>query len=361
MSTLVRSLTLNGFTATLTIPTKLDEHNMLTCKLAVTQTGWGNNSSQTSFTFKVDSAASSTAACSGEPVKIKKLSTTATVTTAPAPTASTTTTTEPAKTETEKQKHITFIKGILDDYPNIKGLEARGAAAKILFDYLSGEALEFVKNHKKFKDVVISKAYQLKKEAPELTALVASMDRVLTALGVPLKQPVAVPGCSCKMCSTAPKTPANTVVEPTTAPPAPAPAPAAPAPAVTAVTTSDPDLVLFMAVARKLKCTTALKYPTEYLGYWRGVVKRGSYTGKSKADSMAVYLTGWWGYYNEDIRREKLMKDLFEKNKLPYDPVVMDMYYEWVKTYTPPARPRTNRYLKMVAFIKANRSAFTTL
>jgi hypothetical protein len=320
----------------MTIPTKLDAHNMLTCKLAVSQSVWSTNNSETSFTFKVDTP---------ERVTTKVLPSTL-LAAANANAVATTEATDAAKAE--KQRHITFIKGILDDMPEVQGRDAKAAVAKILFDYLSGEALEFVKNHEKFRKVVIEKCYELKTEAPERTKMVESCNRVLMGLGEPLIKPVTCLGGHNTPCVSAPK-PA-TAPAPTTAAPTPPPAP-----------TVDPDLALFLAVARKLKCTSVLQNSTEYLGYWRRAVKRGYYTGKSKADSMEAYMSGWWGYYNDEAQRERLMKSLFDKNKLPYDPVVMDMYYEWVKTYTPPARPRNNRYLKMVAFIDANRAAFTTL
>jgi hypothetical protein len=143
----------------------------------------------------------------------------------------------------------------------------------------------------------------------------------------------------------------NTVVQPPA--PAVAPAPVAPKP-----DTSEVDLVLFKAVATRLKCECVLRSPKEYLGYWQGAIKRGCYTQlPSKAASMEAYMVSWYGYYNEELQRANLMKELFTKQKLIWSEDVMPMYYEWEKTYRPTGR--TNRYKKMCAFLDKYKCAFT--
>jgi hypothetical protein len=282
---------------------------MLTCTLKVAQTGWGTNSSETAFTMAVEVPAATAAA--------------------PATTATT--------VAAAKDKHIKYIKSLLDSV-NSSGTgsrEVRVALTKALYDYLTDEALEFVKAHEKFRAEVVKKAYELKTEAPYAVAMCDSINRVLLALGQPLVKPA----------------------------PAPAPAPAA----VAVPSSSDSeaaDLALLAAVAKKCKCDSVLRATKEYLGYWRRAANRGDYRGLSKAQAMEKYISSWW-CFDEDTLRERLLQEIFNKRKLVYSPVIMDMYTEWQKTYVPPPRvrgkSRPNRYTKMCAFIEENKSAFTTL
>lgn len=316
MTTLSRSLTLNGFTATVTIPTKLDAHKMLTCTLKVAQTGWATNSSETAFTMAVEVPA---AAAAPAP--------------APAPAVAT------AAAPSAKDKHIKYIKGLLDDINAGQVRAVKEALAKALYDYLTDEALDFVKNHTKFRAEVVKKAYDLKGDAPESAGMCSAINRVLVALGEPLVKP---------------------------APPAPVPAPPPANPVVTAPTvcTDTADLALLTAVAKKYKCESVLRSTKEYLGYWRRAANRGDYRGLTKAQAMEKYIGSWW-CYDEDTLRERLLQDIFNKKKLVYSPVIMNMYTEWVKTYVPPPRrayePKPNRYTKMCTFIEENKGAFTTL
>ena len=257
--------------------------------------------------------------------------------------------------QADKERHCTYLRAALNDIETAVGREAKALGTKMLYDYLVGDALEFTKNHPKFKETVIAKGYELKGEAPEKYAMVASINRVLTALDAPLIRPnawVPVPvmppaPTPVTQPAAAPK-PVNTVVQP-----APMAAPA-PKPDTTEV-----DLVLFKAVATRLKCESALRSPKEYLGYWQGAIKRGAYTQQpSKAASMEAYMTSWWGYYSDETQREYLMKEIFAKQKLIWSADVMPMYYEWEKTYKPTGR--TNRYKKMCAFLDKYRAAFTT-
>jgi hypothetical protein len=254
----------------------------------------------------------------------------------------------PAPAQTDKDRHINFLRVALADIEAVTGREAKALGTKMLYDYLIGDALEFTKNHLKFKEVVIAKGYELKAEAPEKYAMIYTINRVLNALGAPL---------------TKPPTPAPA---PTPAPPpAPAPAPVASVPpTVKPKDAVNPDLELFKAVATRLKCETALNNLKEYFGYWQGAVKRGHYAHLlSKAASMEEYMASWWCYDDDEYGRARLMKDIFAKKGLVWSEEAMPMYYEWLKTYIPPPRvrgqPRPNRYTKMCAFLDTYKSAFT--
>ena len=345
MSTFNRSLTLNGYTAKMSLPTTLTKENMCewTLELSSGKEGVNKYTATTAgwVTMKTVTSAPAPAAPAPAP---------------PAPVPAT-------SAEAEKTRHIEFIKGILADVDTAVGRDVRAMASKILFDYLAGSALEFVKNHPKFKDTVIAKGYELKRDAPEKVKMVESINRVLTALGMPLVQPVWCWGCNQTPCIGAAK-PVNTVVQPiTTTTPVPAPAPvAAPAPAPAPTRTEpkddDPDFVLFKAVAKRLKCTSVLTQPKTYYGYYlNGQRWYSNSEHKSKAARMEAYMASWWCYGDDDYQRQMLLKSIFAKNKLQWDDVVMQMYNDWVPTYKPTGR--TNRYKKMCAFIDTFRSAFT--
>lgn len=312
MSTFSRDLTLNGYTAKVSFKTALNSSGQLdwTIELSTGTEGVNRYTSSTGGLAAI---------------------------TAPA-------------VQADKERHCTFLRSALSDIETGVGREAKALGAKMLYDYLVGDALEFTKNHPKFKDTVIAKGYELKSEAPEKYGMVASINRVLTALGAPLIKPLPVPVTQSVATPVVAPKPVNTVIQPA---PAPAPAPVAPKPDTTEV-----DLALFKAVATRLKCDCVLRSPKEYLGYWQGAVKRGCYTHQpSKASSMEAYMVSWYGYYDEDLQRENLMRDLFTKQKLIWSAEVMPMYYEWEKTYKPTGR--TNRYKKMCAFLDKYRAAFT--
>jgi hypothetical protein len=350
MSSFTRTLTLNGTTAKLTLHTTLNKDNMCEWTLELSTGKEGVDK----YTTTTGGWTTMKAVPAPAPAPAPAAPSPAPATPAPA--------TSPAE---EKTRHIEFIKGILADVSEARGRDARAAITKILFDYLAGSALEFVKNHQKFKDTVIAKGYELKQEAPEKTGMVSSIDRVLTALGQPLVKPVMCWGCHQTPCVGTAK-PVNTVVQPvavaTPAPPGPTPAPApkpTPAPAArTEPKDNDPDFVLFKAVAKRLKCTSVLDQPRLYYGYYLNGQRWGSNSEhKSKAARMEAYMASWWCYGDDDYQRQMLMKSLFAKNKLVWSDEVMPMYNDWVPTYKPTGRP--NRYKKMCAFIDTFRPAFT--
>jgi hypothetical protein len=267
----------------------------------------------------------------------------------------------PSAVQTDKERHCTYLRAALNDIDTAVGREAKALGVKMLYDYLVGDALEFTKNHPRFKDTVIAKGYELKVEAPERYSMVASINRVLTALDAPLIKPYGwVPTAVTTPAPVAP--PAAAVAQPTaTVAAAPKPVNTAvqpPAPVAPKPDTTEADIVLFKAVATRLKCESVLRAPKEYFGYWQGAVKRGYYNLlPSKAASMEAYMAAWWCTYNDEWQRANLMKDLFTKQKLIWSEEVMPMYYEWEKTYTPTGR--TNRYKKMCAFLDKYRAAFT--
>jgi hypothetical protein len=111
----------------------------------------------------------------------------------------------------------------------------------------------------------------------------------------------------------------------------------------------NPEMALFLALAKKHDAQNAIANPTKYFSYYEQCYRRGS----TIAEKMESYFS-WW---SSTLERAKLMKSLFEQNNLAFCDAAMNLYDEWVKTYTPSGK--TNRYKKMCAFIDVHKSLFT--
>jgi hypothetical protein len=289
---------------------------------------------------------------------VNKVSTTGTVTIVtdvPTPTVTPAAPDTPAVyPEAEKAKHIAFIKEALNTIDTSDGRDVKALGAKMLYDYMLMCAMDFVKAHERYKQTTITKAYQLKKDAPTNTAMIGSINNFLTALDQPLEMPVPVIiatmttyNCTNSKCPIHGKkaeevkpvaTPVNTVVQPA------AEKKGAP---------YNPDMALFIALAKKHDAKHAIENPTTYFSYYESGVKWGSVKGATKAEKMNNYLS----YWSDGAARESLMKSLFTKNDLIFSDTVMTLYDEWQKGYKPTGA--TNRYKKMCAFIDAHKTLFT--
>jgi hypothetical protein len=315
-----RYITFNDITANVSFPTKLSSNNHLDWTLTLTS---GTNKVSTNGSVTMEVPASK-------------------ATPAPAPTVTTTVVTSWPTTSTissdDKSKHIAFIKEGLETIETTPGRDAKAIGAKMLYDYMLMCALDFVKGYELYKVTVINKAYELKKDAPDKTAMITSLNKLLTALNVPLVPPVTtVPSAT------------PTKVEP-------------PKSSNTVVTPAKDDTAeynLFVTMAKNLECESVCKSPKNYYGYYQTVVKRGGLRGSTVAEKMENYFTSWGGG-SKKLERSKLMKSIFTKNNLTYNEAVMAMYDEWLKTYKPTTDRIPNRYMKMIAFIDANKSLFSS-
>lgn len=336
-----RNITFNNTTATISFPTRLDSSNQLNWTLTVTS---GINKVSTDGSVAIESF---------KPTASTGLNTSWTAVT---------TTISPA----EKDQHVSFIKEALNTIETTSGRDAKAMGAKLLYDYMFMCGLDFVNAYERYKQTTITKAYELKKEAPEKTAMITSIDKYLTAVGAPLELPAPTvlpppPGltrqvacggpltyCGCSGCpdltvksqtkTTEPSKPANPVVTP-------------------AVNT-DAEYNLFVVMAKEHECDYIAKNPKDYFGYYQGAVKRGYITGPTVADKIEKYINNYYST-SPKFERIKLMKSLFEKNKLIYNDAAMTLYNDWQNTYKPTGP--TNRYKKMCAFIDAHKSLFTPL
>lgn len=334
MSTFTRSITFNDQAATLTFPTKLNSSNQLDWTVTLTS---GTNKVSTTGTvaLELSSLKTPTTPDSTGPVTSWPTSMIAVV-------------------DENKAKHVAFIKEALNTIETATGRDAKAACAKMMFDYLTICGMDFIKAHERFKHTVIAKAYELKKEAPERSTMVDSMNKVLTALDQPLEKPSTLPPppgltrqvacggsltyCGCTGCPDLTDNPSKVVSQ-------------------SILNKKDapynPDMALFIALAKKHDAKTAIENPTTYFSYYENALKWRSINGTTKAEKMDDYLSRW----SDGAAREKLMKTLFTKNDLVFSDTVMTLYDEWQKTYKPTGY--SNRYKKMCAFIDAHKTLFT--
>ena len=327
---LTRSITFNNVTASITLPTELNNDSQLDWTITMTS---GNNIVSTSGTVDIVVPES-------EP--------------APAPAPAPTPDTAIFVAVEERNKHIAVIRVLLDMSETLKGKESKAVAAIKILDYVSGEALEFTKSSERFKDTVIKKCYEFKRVNSDMPNVVEKADAVLTKLGK----------CPCSRCSYLSEA-TNTVVQPVTEsvkpvvakpvaePVKPVTEPVKPVPTTVAGSLYNSDVSLFITLAHEHQLGHFIKEPSRYWSYYENAVKLGNVLGATKVEQMNNYL----GQFSELGARTQLMKSLFEKNKLVFNDSIMPQYKKWIKTYIPPGK--TNRYKNMCAFIDANKSLFT--
>ena len=331
---ITRSLTFNGFTASITLANKL-YNNKLEWTLAMKDDDF--NTVSTSGVVDI------------EPVKpVKPV--------------------EPVMDEITKTKHIIlndFIKMCLATVEAAKGRDARATAAKMLYEYILICGMDFLKAYEKFKQTVIDKAYELKKEAPDQIDMIASIDKVLSGLGLPREKPVPVvekpaevkPVVEkpaervCADCGGNHETPLLKLVNPVVTPAKKLEEPSKEAPK----SNDEQELALFTALAKKYDFKNAIARPKEYFGYFNSAARWNSYMvrGATKAEQMANYFS----WCTDDGQREALMKKIFAKHGLTFSHTVMPFYESWVETYKPTGK--TNRYIKMNEFATTHKSLFT--
>ncbi len=253
---------------------------------------------------------------------------------------------EPSATNSaNKDIHTAFIKEGLKTVENARGRDAKATAAKMLYDYMLMCAMDFVHTYERYKNTVIAKAYELKKEAPDQTAMITSLDKLLIALGVPLEPLTLKVTCNsnCPGCT----------VKPTEA----KPTETKESSKIVNNSTEDnnTEYLLFVTIAKRLGCDYVIKNSKDYYGYYKGTVKRGFIKSNNSAEMIEYYLKRWGGP-NKTYQRITLMKDLFAKNKLTFTDDVMSLYDDWQHTYQPTGK--TNRFIKMCAFINNYKKLF---
>jgi len=64
----------------------------------------------------------------------------------------------------------------------------KAKCAQILYDYITNDALDYIKCYEKLKQVCIERAKSFKKDCKEFPELIASLDAFLTAVGEPFTQ-----------------------------------------------------------------------------------------------------------------------------------------------------------------------------
>ena len=102
-------------------------------------------------------------------------------------------------TDEDMKNHIfKCIKAVEDSV----GTKEKAKLAKILYDYMTNESLDYVKGYEKLKKVAIERAYYIKRKCEEFPELTKSLNVFLTAVGAPLDEPVVecVKYCTCDKC-----------------------------------------------------------------------------------------------------------------------------------------------------------------
>ena len=318
---LTRSITFNNVTASITLPTELNNDSQLDWIITMTS---GNNIVSTSGTIDIAVPESEPTPA---PIPV------------PVPIPASTPT---SLSESDRIKHIAVIRVLLDMSETLKGKESKAVAAIKILDYVSGEALEFTNSSERFKNTLINKCYEFKRVNSDMPDVVEKADAVLTKLD---KFP-------CRRCSNLAE-PMNTIVQPVTEPVKPVTEPVKPVPTTVVGSIYNSDVSLFITLAHEHELGHFIKEPSRYWSYYENAVKLGNVPGATKAEQMNNYL----GLFSELGARTQLMKSLFEKNKLVFNDSIMPQYKKWIKTYIPPGK--TNRYKNMCAFIDANKSLFT--
>lgn len=227
---------------------------------------------------------------------------------------------------TLKAQHCSFIKAALETIDTSNGRDVKAVGAKMLYDYLYICAMDFINTYDRFKVTAITKAYELKKMAPEQTSMVESINRLLTALNKPLEE--TCPDQTLKV--------DNKPIEP-----------------IEPIKHINIEYNIFVLIAKRLKYNTIIKDPQTYYKYYQDDMRRGAVKGLSIAEKIENYIFNDWDYAIQQ-KRIKLMKDLFMKNNLTFTEDVMDLYDEWVIS----VKPTNNRYIKMCKFIDEHKDLF---
>ena len=319
-----RSITFNNVTASITLPTELNNDSQLDWIITMTS---GNNVVSTSGTVDIvvpESEPAPAPVPAAVPAAVPMPDTAAFV------------------AVEERNKHIAVIKALLDISETLKGKESKAVAAIKILDYVSGEALEFTNTQERFKNSVIKKCYEFKRVNSDMPAVVEKADAVLTKLGK----------CPCSRCGRLAEA-TNTVIQPVTESVKPVTESVKPVPTTATGEPYNPDMSLFLTLAHEHELDQVLAEPILFWRRYENAIKWGNSRGVTKAEQMNTF----FGRFSKVAARAELMKSLFEKNKLVFNDSVMSQYREWMKTYKPSGK--TNRFKNMCEFINVHKSLFT--
>ena len=249
-----RSITFNNFTATISLPTSPNNDNQLIWYLSLAS---GENTVSTYDILQIEMPVITETSPAPRRLQERLATLTQPPAPAPVPAAVPVPDTTAFVAVEEKNKHIAVIKALLDMCESLKGKESKAVAAIKVLDYVSGEALEFTKTFESFKSCVIKKCYEFKRVNSDIPAVVEKADAVLIKLGK----------CPCSRCSKLAE-PTNTVVQPVTEPVTAKPVaePVKPVPTTATGEPYNPDMSLFLTLAREHELDQVLAEP---ILFWR--------------------------------------------------------------------------------------------
>jgi len=229
--------------------------------------------------------------------------------------------------------HRNFIVALIANCQTTTDKKEKAEICKSIYEYMLHKALKYVNKTPKFKEVVIRKAYELKLEGiPELTKII---DEFLTAIGVALYDPLYDPKRLIKECLHCKEIESDSESEDSEE--------------------SDSEDSEESDIEDSEESDSDETDSEE---------SDSDYSESEESDSDYVDICSqsiedpYWGdkYYRKggpcEKARSKLMQTIFKKEKLTFEPNVMDLYNDWQKT-----APKMDVYKKMIAFVGANRHA----
>jgi hypothetical protein len=186
MTTLTRSLTLNGITASITINNNGTCPELIDWSLNITDTDKNNASTNGAYAItKPVAKQEEPVAKQEEPVAKSEEP----VAKQEEPVAKPSITTQKFDSK-QRDIYVARIREMVEDCNTAVGKENRRIYACIIFNYLLKDALEFIKHYTKFNKTLINKCYELKEEASDCVPFITLANKLLTALSVPLEKPV---------------------------------------------------------------------------------------------------------------------------------------------------------------------------
>jgi hypothetical protein len=251
----------------------------------------------------------------------------------------------------EVNKHTAHIKKLLADVTKTKGKENKTLIVNEILTYLAGPALNLTKIYPNFKKTVIDKCYELKTLHPDLPELIHKVNTLLTALDVSTDVPTATTTTSFVVPKREEKPVEEKPVEEK---------PVEEKPLEKESNLDDLEKALFLSIAKARNFKRVLADSENYFKYYKQTLRfsRIYLDCKTPADRINKYFRRTIG--DDYADRIHLMKELFVKNKLVFNDLVMDFYNDWVKTFKYKGKGNVNRYIKMNEFVTVHKPLFTT-
>jgi hypothetical protein len=217
----------------------------------------------------------------------------------------------------EEQSHMAVIKHLLMASEKVRDMCDKSAIVTQLLNYIVENAIPLTQRTLNFRKTVVGKCYEFKRDAPSYHGLIVVCNRVLTALGEPLDEPMS------------------------------------------------PDLELFVSIVKRFSQLANLhdsymreKFRIFNIYNTHGYEMRGT-TLEEKMENYIVndMLKPIHPTIVAEYRKKQDMKRFATSQGLSLTDDVMTQYHAWDDALG----ERLNRYEKMMRFIKEHKNLFTTV